>query len=273
MNRRTTSPALAAVDAELRATILMPNPRNRRARSRTVSRRVLQKPHRSRDDIGWQSGMAHGIHCLRGRSGSASSLRAAPQLTVSVTLRCQSGLTRTSRRQRGTGNPASGGSSSGLTFAVRVAPRLDALSVEVWKQTFPRAPYSSGRTARTRSTARASARAGLRPHEAARLPAESELAARPLVSEPHEGRPAAPHVRPDARHTFASSALEAGEAPSWVAVMLGHPMPRWPLTVSARSILNGTRLWGRAVVGGLIPPPAPPRPQPYSRRSLAAPQR
>jgi integrase len=43
------------------------------------------------------------------------------------------------------------------------------------------------------------------------------------------------------RHTFASNALAAGEAPSWVAQMLGHTTPEMLFTVYARYIPNRTR--------------------------------
>jgi integrase len=43
------------------------------------------------------------------------------------------------------------------------------------------------------------------------------------------------------RHTFASNALAAGEAPSWVAAQLGHTTPEMLFTVYARFIPNRTR--------------------------------
>ncbi len=48
------------------------------------------------------------------------------------------------------------------------------------------------------------------------------------------------------RHTFASNALTAGEAPSWVAQMLGHTTPEMLFTFYARYIPNRTRRDGSA---------------------------
>ncbi len=48
------------------------------------------------------------------------------------------------------------------------------------------------------------------------------------------------------RHTFASNALSAGEAPSWVAQMMGHTTPEMLFTVYARFIPNRTRRDGSA---------------------------
>ncbi len=50
------------------------------------------------------------------------------------------------------------------------------------------------------------------------------------------------------RHTFASNALAAGEAPSWVAAMLGHASPEMLFTVYARYIPNRTRRDGTALL-------------------------
>ena len=50
------------------------------------------------------------------------------------------------------------------------------------------------------------------------------------------------------RHTFASNALAAGEAPSWVAAMLGHASPEMLFTVYARYIPNRTRRDGSALM-------------------------
>lgn len=50
------------------------------------------------------------------------------------------------------------------------------------------------------------------------------------------------------RHTFASNALAAGEAPSWVAAMLGHASPEMLFRVYARYIPNRTRRDGSALV-------------------------
>src|SRR5207302_8483262 len=50
------------------------------------------------------------------------------------------------------------------------------------------------------------------------------------------------------RHTFASNALAAGEAPSWVAQMLGHTTPEMLFTVYARYIPNRTRRDGSALL-------------------------
>ena len=51
------------------------------------------------------------------------------------------------------------------------------------------------------------------------------------------------------RHTFASNALAAGEAPSWVAQMLGHTTPEMLFTVYARYVPNRTRKDGSALLG------------------------
>ncbi len=51
------------------------------------------------------------------------------------------------------------------------------------------------------------------------------------------------------RHTFASNALAAGEAPSWVAAMLGHTSPEMLFRVYARYIPNRTRRDGSALLG------------------------
>ena len=50
------------------------------------------------------------------------------------------------------------------------------------------------------------------------------------------------------RHTFASNALAAGEAPSWVAAMLGHASPEMLFSVYARYIPNRPRRDGSALV-------------------------
>ena len=50
------------------------------------------------------------------------------------------------------------------------------------------------------------------------------------------------------RHTFASNALAAGEAPSWVAAMLGHASPEMLFSVYARYIPNRTRRDGSALL-------------------------
>jgi DNA helicase-2/ATP-dependent DNA helicase PcrA len=50
------------------------------------------------------------------------------------------------------------------------------------------------------------------------------------------------------RHTFASNALAAGEAPSWVAAMLGHRSPEMLFRVYARYIPNRTRRDGSALL-------------------------
>ncbi len=49
------------------------------------------------------------------------------------------------------------------------------------------------------------------------------------------------------RHTLASSALAAGEAPSWIAAMLGHTSPEMLFSVYARFIPNRTRRDGSAL--------------------------
>lgn len=48
------------------------------------------------------------------------------------------------------------------------------------------------------------------------------------------------------RHTFASNALAAGEAPTWIAQMLGHKTPEMLFEVYARHIPNRTRRDGTA---------------------------
>lgn len=50
------------------------------------------------------------------------------------------------------------------------------------------------------------------------------------------------------RHTFASNALAAGEAPSWVAAMLGHTSPEMLFSVYARFIPNRTHRDGSALL-------------------------
>ena len=50
----------------------------------------------------------------------------------------------------------------------------------------------------------------------------------------------------ETRHTFASNALAAGEAPSWVSAMLGHTSPEILFKVYARFIPNKTRRDGSA---------------------------
>ena len=50
------------------------------------------------------------------------------------------------------------------------------------------------------------------------------------------------------RHMFASNALAAGEAPSWVAAMLGHGSPEMLFNVYVRYIPNRTRRDGSALM-------------------------
>ncbi|HKC06304.1 MAG TPA: site-specific integrase [Methylomirabilota bacterium] len=50
------------------------------------------------------------------------------------------------------------------------------------------------------------------------------------------------------RHTFASNALAAGDAPSWVAATLGHASPEMLFSVYARYIPNRTRRDGSALL-------------------------
>ena len=50
------------------------------------------------------------------------------------------------------------------------------------------------------------------------------------------------------RHTFASNAPAAGEAPSWVAAMLGHTSPEMLFSVYARFIPNRARRDGSALL-------------------------
>lgn len=54
------------------------------------------------------------------------------------------------------------------------------------------------------------------------------------------------------RHTFASNALAAGEAPSWVSKMLGHSSPEMLFTVYARYIPNRTRRDGSALASRML---------------------
>jgi hypothetical protein len=55
------------------------------------------------------------------------------------------------------------------------------------------------------------------------------------------------------RHTFASNALAAGEALSWVAAMLGHTTPEMLFQVYTRYIPNRTRRDGSALAGRMAP--------------------
>jgi integrase len=55
------------------------------------------------------------------------------------------------------------------------------------------------------------------------------------------------------RHSFASNALAAGEAPSWVAAQLGHTTPEMLFSVYARYIPNRTRRDGTALVARMQP--------------------
>jgi integrase len=82
------------------------------------------------------------------------------------------------------------------------------------------------------------------------------------------------------RHTFASNALAAGEAPSWVAAMLGHTTPEMLFQVYARYIPNRTRRDGSALAGrmttnpgagtpNLLPSAPPEIPEPWKIASLA----
>jgi len=57
------------------------------------------------------------------------------------------------------------------------------------------------------------------------------------------------------RHTFASNALAAGEAPSWVAAMLGHTSPEMLFSVYARYIPNRTRRDGSALLSRMTERP------------------
>jgi integrase len=54
------------------------------------------------------------------------------------------------------------------------------------------------------------------------------------------------------RHTFASNALAAGEAPSWVAAQLGHTTPEMLFNVYARFIPNRTRRDGSALLSRMV---------------------
>jgi integrase len=73
--------------------------------------------------------------------------------------------------------------------------------------------------------------------------------------------------------------LAAGEAPSWVAAMLGHPTPEMLFQVYARYIPNRTRRDGSALSGRMAPnsgahtpyllPSAPPEIQTLEDRELA----
>jgi integrase len=62
------------------------------------------------------------------------------------------------------------------------------------------------------------------------------------------------------RHSFASNALAAGEAPSWVSQQLGHASPEMLFQVYARWIPNRTRLYGSALLQRMTQSePAAPR--------------
>jgi integrase len=54
------------------------------------------------------------------------------------------------------------------------------------------------------------------------------------------------------RHSFASNALAAGEAPSWVAAQLGHATPEMLFKVYARWIPNRTRRDGSALLSRMV---------------------
>jgi integrase len=58
------------------------------------------------------------------------------------------------------------------------------------------------------------------------------------------------------RHSFASNGLAAGEAPSWVAAMLGHTTPEMLFTVYARLIPNRTRRDGSALLARMAAKPS-----------------
>lgn len=67
-----------------------------------------------------------------------------------------------------------------------------------------------------------------------------------LVGLPHTG-PKLPSGE-GGEYTVASNALAAGEAPSWVAAMLGHMSPEMLFSVYARYIPNRTRRDGSALM-------------------------
>jgi integrase len=71
----------------------------------------------------------------------------------------------------------------------------------------------------------------------------------PPPSAKARSRPLRRRVFYQTRHTFASNALAAREAPSWVAAMLGHTTPEMLFTVYARYIPNRTRRDGSALLG------------------------
>ncbi len=54
------------------------------------------------------------------------------------------------------------------------------------------------------------------------------------------------------RHSFASNALAAGEAPPWVSRMLGHTSPEMLFRVYARFIPNKTRRDGSAFLARMV---------------------
>lgn len=54
------------------------------------------------------------------------------------------------------------------------------------------------------------------------------------------------------RHSFASNALSAGEAPSWVSAMLGHKSPEILFAVYSRFIPNKTRRDGSAFAARMV---------------------
>ena len=56
------------------------------------------------------------------------------------------------------------------------------------------------------------------------------------------------------RHSFASNALAAGEAPGWVAQQLGNTTPEMLFKVYARFIPNRTRRDGSALLARMTEP-------------------
>ncbi len=61
-----------------------------------------------------------------------------------------------------------------------------------------------------------------------------------------------PRIFYQTRHSFASNALAAGEAPPWVSRMLGHTSPEMLFTVYARFIPNKTRRDGSAFLARMV---------------------
>ena len=82
--------------------------------------------------------------------------------------------------------------------------------------------------------------------------------ARWTVWDAEESRAPAPHDVSDPAHVREQCPRAAGEAPSWVAAMLGHPTPEMLFTIYARFIPNRTRCDGSALLARMMTGPAIP---------------